>query len=172
MTALNFNSNEVEPATGRFELLPIDDYLAVITDSEMKDTKKLKTNGKPGRYLSLVFTVIEGDYKDRKVFVNLNLDNDNEKTVEIAQKDLSAICRATGILHPKDSSELHDKYPLVISVGIRKGSNGYEDSNYVKKYSRTDGKELKDITDANGTVKGVAPVIGGGTKAKKLWERK
>jgi hypothetical protein len=169
MTELNFDSTVIEPANGRFELLPIDDYLAVITESTMKDTKKLMANGKPGHYLSVVWTIIEGDYKDRKVFVNLNLVNDNEETVNIAQKDLSAICRATGILHPKDSAELHDK-PVVISVGIRKGSNGYEDSNIVRKYSRTDGKELKDVTDSNPAAKTAAPVSG--TKKAKPWERK
>ena len=168
MTELNFDANSVEPATGRFELLPIDDYLAVISETSEKETKKLKANGKPGHYLSIVFSVVEGDYKDRKVFVNLNLDNDNETTVEIAKRDLSAICRATGVLHPKISEELHNK-PVVISVGIRKGSNGYEDSNIIKKFSRTDGKELKDITDATGPVKG-NPVIGGGTK-KKPWQK-
>jgi hypothetical protein len=168
MPELNFDANTIEPATGRFELLPIDDFLAVITESSMKETKKLKSDGKPGHYLGLVFTVVEGDYKDRKVFVNLNLDNDNETTVEIAQRDLSAICRATGVLHPKVSEELHNK-PVVISVGIRKGSNGYEDSNIIKKYSRTDGKELKDITDATGPAKG-APVIGGAAK-KKPWQK-
>lgn len=170
MTELNFDANTVEPATGRFELLPIDDYLAVISESAMKDTKKLMANGKPGKYLSLVFTVIDGEYKDRKVFTNLNLVNDTEETVNIAQKDLSAICRATGVLHPKDSIEFHDK-PIVISVGIRKGNNGYEDSNYVKKYSRVDGKELKDITDASAPVAGAVPPVGGAKKSKP-WERK
>jgi Protein of unknown function (DUF669) len=164
MTELNFDANNVEPATGRFELLPIDDYLAVITESAMADNKKTK-----GKHLSLTWTIVEGDYKDRKVFTNLNLINENPDTVEIAQRDLSAICRATGVLHPKDSAELHDK-PVVISVGIRKGSNGYEDSNIIKKYSRTDGKELADVTDATVPAKG-APVIGGGTKAKKPWQR-
>jgi len=167
MTELNFDSTVIEPANGRFELLPVDDYLAVISESAMKDTKKIMSNGKPGKYLSFTFTVIEGDYKDRKVFVNLNLDNDNEKTVEIAQKDLSAICRATGILHPKDSSELHDK-PIVISVGIRKGSNGYEDSNIVKKYSRTDGKELKDITDSTPATKTASTT---GSVKRKPWQK-
>jgi hypothetical protein len=167
MTELNFDSTTIEPATGRFELLPVDDYLAVISESAMKDTKKMMSNGKPGKFLSVVFTVIEGDYKDRKVFTNLNLINDNEQTVEIAQRDLSAICRATGVLHPKDSSELHDK-PIVISVGIRKGSNGYGDSNIVKKYSRTDGKELKDITDSTPATK-TAAVVGGAKK--KPWQK-
>lgn len=164
MTELNFDANVVEPATGRFELLPIDDYLAVISESVMADNKKTK-----GKHLSLTWTIIEGDYKDRKVFSNLNLVNDNEDTVKIAQKDLSAICRATGVLHPKDSSDLHDK-PVVISVGIRKGSNGYEDSNIIKKFSRTDGKELVDVTDTTPATK-TATSIGGAKKAKP-WERK
>jgi hypothetical protein len=163
MTELNFNSNDVEPATGRFELLPIDDFLAVITESAMADNKKTK-----GKHLSLTWTIVEGEYKDRKVFSNLNLVNDNPDTVSIAQKNLSAICRATGVLHLKDSTELHDK-PVVISVGIRKGSNGYEDSNVIKKFSRTDGKELADVTDATPAAKNV-PV--GAAKKAKPWERR
>lgn len=162
MTELNFDSTVVEPATGRFELLPVNDYLAVISESAMADNKKTK-----GKHLSVTWTVIEGDYKDRKVFSNLNLVNDNEQTVEIAQRELSAICRATGVLHPKDSSELHDK-PVVISVGIRKGSNGYEDSNVIRKFSRVDGKELGDVTDATPATK-TAAVVGGAKK--KPWQK-
>lgn len=162
MTELNFDANNVEPATGRFELLPVDDFLAVISESAMADNKKTK-----GKHLSVTWTVIEGDYKDRKVFSNLNLVNDNEQTVEIAQRELSAICRATGVLHPKDSSELHDK-PVVISVGIRKGSNGYEDSNVIRKFSRVDGKELGDVTDATPATK-TAAVVGGAKK--KPWQK-
>jgi hypothetical protein len=162
MTELNFDANSIEPATGRFELLPVDDYLAVISESAMADNKKTQ-----GKHLSLTWTVIEGDYKDRKVFSNLNLDNENAQTVEIAQRELSAICRATGVLHPKDSSELHDK-PVVISVGIRKGSNGYEDSNVIRKFSRVDGKELGDVTDSTPATKTAAAV--GGAK-KKPWQK-
>jgi hypothetical protein len=128
----------------------------------MEPNKKTK-----GRHLSLTWTVIEGDYKDRKVFSNLNLDNENAQTVEIAQRELSAICRATGVLHPKDSSELHDK-PVVISVGIRKGSNGYEDSNIIRKFSRVDGKELVDVTDSTPATK-TAAVVGGAKK--KPWQK-
>ena len=116
----------------------------------MKDTKK-----GDGKYLLLTYEVIEGDFKGRKIFETLNLVNSNQTAVEIAQRALSAVCRATGVLHPKDSSELHGK-PLVISVGIRAGSNGFEDKNVIKGYSRVDGKELKDVTDANAPVKGAA----------------
>jgi hypothetical protein len=163
MTELNFDANVVEPATGRFELLPINDYLAVISESAKVPNKK--TNGE---HISFTFTVIEGECKDRKVFTNLNLINDNPDTVEIAKRDLSAICRATGVLHPKDTAELHN-IPVVISVGIRKGSNGYEDSNIIKKFSRVDGKELKDVTDATPATKTAAPVAGGAKR--KPWQK-
>jgi hypothetical protein len=164
MTELNFDSNVVDPM-GKFTPIPVDDYLAIVVDSEMKDTKK-----GDGKYLLLTYEVVEGEFKGRKIFDALNLVNRNTQTVEIAQRALSAVCRATGVLHPKDSAELHGK-PLVISVGIRAGSNGFEDKNIIRGYSRTDGKELKDITDATtGTVKG-APVIGGEKKLKP-WQRK
>jgi hypothetical protein len=163
MTELNFDSNTVDPM-GKFTPIPTDDYLAIIVDSGMKDTKK-----GDGKYLLLTYEVVEGEYKGRKIFETLNLINSNAQTVEIAQRALSAVCRATGVLHPKDSAELHGK-PLVISVGNRPGSNGFEDKNIIRGYSRTDGKELKDITDATAPVKG-APVVGGEKKLKP-WQRK
>lgn len=161
MTELNFDSTVVEP-TGKFTPIPVNDYLAIITDSEMKDTKK-----GDGKYLLLTYEVIDGEFKGRKIFETLNLVNSNQTAVEIAQRALSAVCRATGVLHPKDSSELHGK-PLVINVGIRAGSNGFEDKNVIRGYSRVDGKELKDVTDASEPVKGAAPV--GGAK-KKPWQK-
>lgn len=161
MTELNFDSTVIEP-TGKFTPIPVNDYLAVITDSEMKDTKK-----GDGKYLLLTYEVVEGEFAGRKIFETLNLINSNQTAVEIAQRALSAVCRATGVLHPKDSSELHGK-PLVISVGIRAGSNGFEDKNVIRGYSRVDGKELKDVTDASAPVKGAAPI--GGVK-KKPWQK-
>ncbi len=161
MTELNFDANTVEP-TGKFTPIPVDDYLAVITDSEMKDTKK-----GDGKYLLLTYEVVEGDFAGRKIFETLNLVNSNQTAVEIAQRALSAVCRATGVLHPKDSSELHGK-PLVISVGIRAGSNGFDEKNVIKGYSRVDGKELKDVTDATAPVKGATA-----SPAKlKPWQKK
>ena len=156
MTELNFDANTVDPM-GKFTPIPVDDYLAVIIDSEMKATKK-----GDGKYLLLTFEIVEGEYKGRKIFDTLNLFNPNQTAVDIAQRALSAVCRATGVLHPKDSAELHGK-PLVISVGIRSGSNGFEDKNVIKGYSRVDGKELKDIKDTS------APVVG--SAKKKPWQK-
>ena len=167
MTELNFDANVVEP-TGKFEPIPIDDYLAIITASEMKDTKP-KANKNPGKYLQLVFEIADGDYKGRKIFSQLNLVNDNTTTVEIAQRALSAICRCVGVLHPKDSAELHNK-PLVISVGIRPASGEYEASNVIRSYSRTDGKELGDVVDSTPATKVSASPATTGAKPKP-WQK-
>lgn len=162
-----FNAEDYEPA-GKFTPVPIGDYLAMITESEMKVTKP-KPNKESGKYLHLVFTICDGEYAGRKIFSQLNLINANATTVEIAQRQLSAICRCVGVLHPKDSKELHDK-PLVISVGIRPAKDGYEESNTIKGFSREDGKELKDIVSDAPVAKGSA--VSAATKPLKPWQRK
>ena len=88
MSTLNFNANEVEPSIG-FDAIPAGKYQAVITDSEMKDTKS-----GTGKYLQLEFEIIEGDYKNRKLWARLNLENANSEAVRMARADLSAICRS------------------------------------------------------------------------------
>jgi hypothetical protein len=163
-----FNAEDYEPA-GKFTPIPVGDYLSMITESEMKDTKP-KPNKESGKYLHLVFTICDGEFTGRKIFSQLNLVNANTTTVEIAQRQLSAICRCVGVLHPKDSKELHDK-PLVISVGIRPAKDGYEESNVIKGFSREDGKELKDIVSDTPAAKSEAP-SGSPAKVKKPWEKK
>ena len=77
-----FDAREVEPTVG-FEPIPAGKYVAVITASEMKETKN-----KDGHYLELVFQIIEGEYKGRKLWGRLNLDNANPTAVQIARGQL------------------------------------------------------------------------------------
>ena len=128
MADLNgFNANEVEP-TASFEAIPAGKYLASITDSEMKPTK----NGN-GSYLQLTFTILEGEHKGRIVWARLNLVNPNQTAVKIAQSELSAVCRAVGVMTPKDSCELHN-IPLLITVKVKKREDTGELANEVKGY--------------------------------------
>ena len=124
----NFNANEVEP-TSSFEPIPAGKYLAAISDSESKATKSGS-----GRYLQLTFTIIEGEYKNRVLWTRLNLENPNATAVKIARAELSAICRAVGVMTPRDSAELHN-LPLLIGVILKKRDDG-ELSNEVKTYER------------------------------------
>ena len=127
MATLNFNANDVEPSVG-FDPIPAGKYQAVVTDSEMKPTK----NGN-GQYLELTFEIIGGEYKSRRVWARLNLENQNAQAVQIARADLSAICRAVNVPQPKDSIELHN-LPLTITVRCRKNQEG-EITNEIKGYA-------------------------------------
>lgn len=88
------------------------------------------TKAGDGSYLKLTFKVIEGEYINRLIWSNLNLDNPNPKAVEIAQRELSALCRAIDVLDLEDSQQLHG-IPLSGQVKIRKGTNGYADQNTI-----------------------------------------
>ncbi len=83
-----FDANQVEPSSD-FEPIPAGKYQAVITDSEMKQTKS-----GTGSYLQLSFQIIEGPYQNRLLWARLNLDNPNETARKIAQGEL-AIGRPT-----------------------------------------------------------------------------
>jgi len=124
-----FDANNVEPA-GDFEPIPAGKYLAVITDSEMKPTK-----AGTGSYLQLTFQVIDGEYRNRLLWARLNLDNPNDTARKIAQGELSAICRAVGVMSPTDSVELHN-LPLVIHVRCKKRTDTGEIVNEVKGYAK------------------------------------
>jgi len=132
MANLNgFDANEVEPTT-TFEPLPAGKYLAAITESEMKPTKSGS-----GSYLQLTFTILEGEYKNRVLWARLNLNNPNATAVKIARGELSAICRAVGVLQPRDSVDLHN-LPLVITVKLKKRDDTGELTNEIKGYARKD----------------------------------
>lgn len=135
MVQLNFNANEVPPASP-LEPIPAGKYIAIITESEQKPNK----NG-TGEYLELVFQIIGSgpdvppseEYNGRKVWARLNLYHPNATTVKIAREELSAICHATGIMTPGDSSDLHN-LPLVIKVALKKRDDNGELGNEVTAY--------------------------------------
>ncbi|MBI2930976.1 MAG: DUF669 domain-containing protein [Planctomycetes bacterium] len=124
-----FNANNVDPATD-FEPIPAGKYLAVITDSEMKPTKSGN-----GHYLELTFQIIDGPHKNRLLWSRLNLDNPSEQAVQIAQGELSAICRAVGVMQPKDSLELHN-LPLMVTVKCKKREDTGDVVNEIKGYAK------------------------------------
>jgi len=64
----------------------------------------------------------------------LNLDNPNPLTVKIARSELSTICRAVGVMEPKDSCEPHN-LPLVVTVKQKTDADG-EVRNEVKGYAK------------------------------------
>jgi len=122
-----FNANEVDPNVV-FDPIPAGKYIARIIESEVKPTK----NG-DGRYLELTFEVLDGEYRNRKVWDRLNLWNPSSEAVRIAQGMLSAICRAVGVMQPRDSVELHN-LPLEVTVKLKRREDTGDLTNEVKGY--------------------------------------
>ena len=108
--------------------IPVGDYKAVITGSEVKDT-----NAGDGKYLNLKFEIIEGEYQGRIIFVILNLWNPNPKAVEIANRELATIVAAVNKPGAQNSEELHN-IPMTVKVGIQPGQGEYGPSNRIKNY--------------------------------------
>ena len=129
MAALNFNAAAVEPQQS-FDALPPGRYEAIISASEMKDTK-----AGTGQYLQLTFDVVGGQYEGRKLWSRLNLVNPNATAVQIAERELSAICHCVGILVPEESEELHDAL-LVIDVIQELNPMSGQQTNRIKGYSQ------------------------------------
>jgi hypothetical protein len=127
-----FNAGDVPPMDN-FDAIPAGLYKAIATASENKENKK-----GTGSYLQIAWEIIEGEFKGRKLWSRLNLQNQSAQAVGIAKKELSSICRAIGILVPVDSENLHNK-PLILSVAIEKRADNGEMSNRIKGYAAVGG---------------------------------
>jgi hypothetical protein len=150
MSTLNFNAADVEPSTG-FDAIPAGKYQVIINESEMKPTKTGN-----GQYLWIEFEVTTGEYKGRKLWTRLNLENPNIDAVRMARADLSAICRAVNVLNPHDSVELHN-LPLTVTVRCRKNQDD-ELVNEIKGYGPRENAVLQKPAGAQtATVTKAAP---------------
>ena len=126
----NFDASQVDPSAPR-EVLPDGWYAMQIVASEIKSAKSGN-----GDYLNLEFEMLEVQHpklKGRKIWVCLNLWNRNVDTSDRAQRDLSAICRATGELVIQDTDLLHFK-PLALKLIEEEAKGGYEAGNKVTGY--------------------------------------
>lgn len=149
-----FDATQVEPNPG-YSPLPEGKYVVLITGSEMRTTKAGN-----GRYLELVQEVLEGEYKGRRIYSRLNLEHPNVRAVEFARAQLSAICRALGVLRPKDSIELHN-LPMVVDVRLRKNRETGDFGNEVKGWHKRE--------PSAGTPNG--PTVPGATSDRPPWAR-
>jgi hypothetical protein len=124
-----FNANDV-PETPQISSGPIPegDYEVEIDDTEEKSNK-----AGTGRYLQLTFRVISGPHAERKLWARLNLDNPSEKAVEIARRDLAAICRAVGLVQPKTITQFIGRR-LIVTVAHRGNDPQYGPSAEIVRY--------------------------------------
>ena len=143
MAAINetlIPESELEAERGDFTPLPAGDYKACLIEIGDKDNPSqaftVANNGK-GEFLRTVWEIVEGEYKGRKIFENLQLKRygnteKDQTTAKIARGKLSRICLAYGISGSlKDTNQLLNKPPVLISVKVRAGSGDYGPSNEI-----------------------------------------
>ena len=143
-----FNPNNFDPTQGS-SMLPVGKLLVVATSSEVKPT----SDGNNG-YLQYNLEVIDGDHKGASGAYRLNLYHSNQQTVEIANRQFSALCHVTGQMGVvEDSAQLHN-IPFIVDVQKQTKGEGAE-----KGYT-----EVKRVFDANGN----EPGKGGQNSAKNV----
>lgn len=142
MSKLNFDANKVKPQEA-LDPIPSNWYNASVTKTELKPTKA-KPGSSAGERLEVEFTVLDGEYKGRKVFDGFNIKNANPVAADIGQQQLSALCHATGVLKVTDTAQLHDK-PIRLKVGLENArvdtatGNTYDARNVYKGCERIEG---------------------------------
>ncbi|NCC41567.1 MAG: DUF669 domain-containing protein [Gammaproteobacteria bacterium] len=122
-----FDATQVQPSSG-YEVLPAGEYKIVIVDSVMETTKAGN-----GQFLKLQMSVLDGPHQGATLFDRLNLVNPNQTAMDIAQRTLSAICHAVGMMQIQDSAQLHNR-PLIARVTLKGGDGQYGPSNEIKAY--------------------------------------
>lgn len=165
MALINFDIDSVEPSVNTFELLPRGRYLVMIINSDVRDTK-----AGDGQFIEWTFEVMDGQWKGRRIWERMNIQNRNKKTEDIAQKNLSALCKAVGkrgVL--ADTAELHN-IPLNVDVQIKTGDNGYADSNEVKGYAPSGDTQAPAQPVAKAQTAQVTQIAQGERKAP-VWKR-
>ena len=157
--SFSFNSAGREASKPREDgPFPAGWYRAWIVASEVKPTRK-----GDGKRLELELDVIEGEHKGRKVWEGLNIENPSADAQEIALRDLTAICQATGVLKFTASAQLHRK-PMLVKVGIEK-KEGYKDRNVTLGY-RADDQSARPTVPAR---QATETVPAGGEKLDDSW---
>jgi len=127
MAQFDFDASTVAPQTSTSPI-PAGTYLAQVIESDIKDLAS--GNGKG---MKLTFEIIDGQYKGRRIWENLNIQHTNEDSQRIAQSQLSALCHAVGVIKLRDTAALHMK-PVNIKVTVREAEGKYQASNNVKGY--------------------------------------
>lgn len=111
MAQLSFDATTVAPQQS-FDPIPAGVYIAHIIDSDVIATQS------GGQMLKLTHEVLDGPYKGRRVWSNINIRNASAEAERIGQSQLSALCHAAGVLQLQDSAQLQ-RIPLRMRVTIR-----------------------------------------------------
>lgn len=127
MASFSFNAADVAPAE-TFDVIPAGEYHGQVIASDLRATKS-----GTGQYIWLEQEILDGQYKGRKLWTTLNIINSNATAVDIAARQLSALCHAVGEIDVSDTDQLHFK-PMLMVVKVVPKTEQYAAKNEVSGY--------------------------------------
>lgn len=134
MAQLGFNAGDYDP-TDEFEPLPAGEYLTMITESSLENTKT------GGRMVKLTYTIMEGPHESRKLWSQHNIENRSPRAEEIGRKELSRIAHAIDQPMISDTDQLLNQ--VVRIRVVVKNDPGYGPKNEVKKWINVGGQPMQ-----------------------------
>ncbi|MHB2169942.1 DUF669 domain-containing protein [Alsobacter sp. R-9] len=128
----DFDDSAVQPSQG-FDSTPIPngEYALHIEKQEIVATKD-----QTGIILKLTMSVVEGEFENRKIWVNLNIRNKSAQAQAIAIGEFKALCLACGVDYEiaKRDTDVLDRIVFRANVGLEKPQEGYAPRNKITKY--------------------------------------
>lgn len=100
----------------KFEPIPNGDYVCEITGTEIRKTK-LGT----GKYIRTEFTIISKEQNGRKIWTNFNIENPNDKAVEVGLKMLKKLILSSNYSGKTSFNSAEEASTVLtgLSVGVR-----------------------------------------------------
>lgn len=95
-----FDTHSVEPQQD-FVAIPPGKYPVMIEKAEVKQTKR-----GDGHYLEVTMSVLDGQFKNRKLWDRINIQNPNQQCVDIGLRCLAALGQALGIASIQSTDQL------------------------------------------------------------------
>lgn len=134
MAKVDWDQEEQGTSQG-FEVLPKGRYLAIIDESERKQTK-----AKTGEYLEFTFIVKSPkEYAGRKLWARLNIVNPSAEAQRIGREQFNSLADCCGLLHKVKKTEELDGKAVVLIVAVKDGEKG--DMNEVVGFQKYEGAQ-------------------------------
>lgn len=116
-----------------FDPLPPSDY-----HLRVKETDMARNKNDTGDLIKIRFEVVDGEYKGRLLFLNINYTHQNATAEEIGQKMLNALILAAGLPALEDTDDLLG-CEVMGKVTVTKGTAQYAASNEIKNFKPAEG---------------------------------
>lgn len=158
MAQLTFDATQYNPEAGVGQL-SLGRHLVIIEKDEIK-----KANGSNGGYLQLDLKGVNQSQGESGAYrLNLFAAGENSaKTIEIASRQLSAVCHAVGIPGLNGDTSVLWNLPFMVEVAYQRGHNPATDGAEAKGYTEVKRVLYADGTDVKPGVFGSQGAAGGG----------